>query len=122
MVALKKLKELRLKAEHHQHKLSAIILLKGRPVSFGFNNGIKTHPKASKYTEYPTLHAEMSAIFKVKNKDILRYCTLVVYREDRMGNLAMSRPCVACQQLIKECGIKKVVYTTKDGWIEESFV
>lgn len=31
----------------------------------------------------------------------------------------MSRPCPRCMELIKEQGIKKICYTTNDGYVDE---
>lgn len=112
-----KLKRVKEKSTHVQHKHSAVILLKGRPLSFGFNK-MRTDPKIAKYSDVKQTHAEMSAIWQVKNKEILRGATIVVYREDKNGNMANSKPCVACTALIKECGFKNVTYSTPTGWVE----
>jgi deoxycytidylate deaminase len=44
---------------------------------------------------------------------------LYVYRELRNGKMAMSRPCEACMAVIKKMGIKKIHYTTPDGFATE---
>jgi deoxycytidylate deaminase len=111
-----KLKTLRNQSNHIQHKVSAIILYKGRPLSFGYNNQTKTHPKIKKYSEVKTMHAEMAALFRMKDTSILKNCSIVVYREDRMGNAALAKPCDVCQAILKDYGIKEITYSTPDGW------
>lgn len=118
----RKLQTLRKQSNHIQHKLSALILYKGRPVSFGVNDQVKTHPEIKKYSQVKTMHAEMAAIFRMKDKEILKDCEVIVYREDRAGNMANSRPCEVCQAMFRDYGIKKVTYTTSSGWKEEHFV
>lgn len=111
-----KLKKERLKSDHHQHALSAVVLYKGVPLAFGFNKLVKTHPITRKYDRHKTIHAEISAVLKVRHHALLSKCTLVVYREDRHGNPAMAMPCSVCHQILKELGIKKVTYSTPEGW------
>ena len=56
------------------------------------------------------LHAEISAIIGVGYKD-LKNCTAYVYREDKLGNLALAKPCDGCMMALKLAGISKVFYT-----------
>lgn len=48
--------------------------------------------------------------------------TLVTYRNKKDGSLGMSRPCDRCMQLIKKLGIKKLLYTTDNGFAEEKLI
>lgn len=116
---VKKLQLLRNKSNHHQHRLSAVLLLRGRPISFGVNDSKRTHPKIKRWSDVKTIHAEMSAIFRVKDTEILKNCTMVVYREDRYNNPANARPCSVCEAMLRDYGIKHIMYSTKDGWVEE---
>jgi deoxycytidylate deaminase len=116
---VRKLQNLRRLSNHKQHKLSALILHRGRPISFGYNNQTKTHPKIKKYSDLKTLHAEMSALFKIKNKSILKDCTMVIYREHRNGVMANAKPCEVCTEMLRDYGITQVIYSTPNGWIEE---
>lgn len=113
---LNKLKETRKLSDHHQYKISAVVLHKGVPLAFGFNKLTKTHPLTKKYDKNKTLHAEMVAILKVRYHKLLPKCTVVVYREDRHGKPAMAKPCYMCQQVLNDLGIKKVTYSTPQGW------
>lgn len=116
-----KLKRLRTRANHHQHKLSAVLLYRGRPITAGVNDQYKTHPKIRQFSQVKTLHAEAACLFKVKDPEIIKDCELVVYREDRQGNMANSRPCEVCQAMFRYYGLKKVTYSTAEGWKEEHF-
>jgi deoxycytidylate deaminase len=109
----------RLKSDHPTFKLSACIVLKKTILSIGHNYLTKTHPMIRKYDPYKTLHAELDAIIKVKNKEQLRGATIYIYREDRQGKKALAKPCPVCQKIIKAFGIKKMEYTTINGWYSE---
>jgi tRNA(Arg) A34 adenosine deaminase TadA len=41
--------------------------------------------------------------------------TLYVVRLDRAGNWCMAKPCVGCQSLIKNRGVRKVFYTVSEN-------
>ena len=49
----------------------------------------------------------------------LSNAAIYVYRVHKNGTLAMSRPCPSCMQLIKDVGIKRVFYTTENGYVYE---
>ena len=91
----------------------------------------KTHPMQKKLNGFrvvkrkrqsAALHAEMAAILHVANKHKLHGATIYVYRENCHGEIAMSRPCEACMAKIREVGIKKICYTTPDGFAMEEIV
>lgn len=105
-------------SDHHQHKLGAVIFIKNRPVSFGFNQ-MKTHPIMAAVHDKKTLHAELAAILNIKNKARLNGASIVVYREQRNGNTGLAKPCESCQKILKRYGINHLIYTTYNGWDEE---
>jgi len=91
---------------------AAVMRSKTRIVSIGTNSS-KTTPW-SKFSDYPYGCAEAFAIGKAANAigvNALKKCKLVIVRVDKNGNIANSKPCKACQKLIKSVGIKKVEYT-----------
>lgn len=99
------------RGEYRHH--CVILDNKGRIVSEAKNSYSKTHPvmarasaKLGLVKEYA--HAEMLAIVRAKGKGV----KLVVVRVDSKGNLAQSMPCVVCQELIKQAGIKSVEHST----------
>lgn len=64
------------------------------------------------------IHAEMNCILKARGKDLSR-AKLFVYRENKMGQTAMCRPCIACMHEIINAGIEDIYYTTQDGFCHE---
>lgn len=46
-----------------------------------------------------------------------RKLCLLVIRIDAQGNLTESKPCSHCVEVLKEYGIRKVCYSTKEGII-----
>lgn len=122
--ALKKAKAMSKLSDHPDYKIGAVIVRQGIIISAACNTGTKSHTYIKKNGKdfNKTLHAEINAIFKVKNKDILKGATIVTYREKKDGTLGMSRPCPMCYELIKKFGIKKIQYTIDDGIKEETVV
>lgn len=57
-------------------------------------------------------HAEIMAIRKAKEID-----ALLVVRVTAKGDLADSKPCKICMEAIKDCGIKFIYYSNKNGSI-----
>ena len=89
-----------------QHRHAAVIVKAGRVLSIGRNRD-KTHPDAVGVDEKGkvftrTIHAEMDALSKVKNKDHLKGATIYVARKGRNDEAGMSCPCKMCQGLINK--------------------
>lgn len=103
------------KCNHPTHSIVAAIFIKGKPISFGWNDIEKTHPIMSNLNEHKKLHAELCAINRCKHKHDLSKATLVVYGENTHGQCT-SKPCQYCQEIIKSFGIKKVVFSTYEGF------
>lgn len=114
-------------SDHPKHKVGAIVVLKHRVISSGFNSNVKTHPLQKRYnrhrfsTDSPhKCHAELSALLPLikENKD-LSNAIIYVYRQHKNEELACARPCRSCMELIKDVGIKKIFFTTEDGYARE---
>ncbi|MGH7974895.1 MAG: deaminase [bacterium] len=93
-------------SDHKRFSLGAVIVNGSKIISVGTNK-VKTHPKSTH--PYNSLHAEMAAILAAK-QDISK-CELYVYRETKNGTRATSKPCIYCQVMINEAGIKTVYYS-----------
>ena len=111
--------------------IGAIAVYKGTIVATAWNTN-KTSPLQARYNVYrfsadtpDKAHAEVSLVQKLRWKfgDSLDWSkvTIYLYREYKDGKLAQSRPCPSCMTLLKELGIKKIYYTTEDGYAEEKF-
>lgn len=104
-------------------KYGAVLVHNKAIISSGFNS-TKTHPMQHKLNQRRELakrdrgflHAEVAALQRIRN--VPRDSVLYIVRLSRIG-WQMARPCAGCMQLIREKGIKKIIYTTPDGFAEE---
>ena len=105
-------------SDHIQHRHAAVVVKAGRGLATGRNRN-KTHPDSITVEEGEripkTIHAELDAISRVKNKDQLRGATIYVARLGRNGHPGMSCPCKMCQKLIDKYELKRAVFTTEYG-------
>ena len=109
--------------------IGCVVVDKHRVISSGFNCE-KGHPMQAQ-TDKETFncdcpgkqHAEFSALLPLirANVDLSR-ATLYTYRGKKDGTLGPSRPCPRCMQLIKSVGIRKIKYTTNDGFASELII
>lgn len=112
--------------------IGAIAVYKGSIVATACNTN-KTSPLQAKYNVYrfkdsntlDKAHAEIVLIQKLRWKfgDSIDWTKvhIYLYREYKDGHIGPSRPCESCLTLIKELGIRKIYYTTEDGYVEEKF-
>lgn len=118
-------------SDYRKIKIGCVIAERSEIISIGVNR-IKSHPlqkrlnckyystKFSKGTLFRHgLHAELHAILNAGDRD-LSGARIYIYREDHNGNMALCRPCPACMEAIRKKGIRKVYYTTPDGYAEET--
>lgn len=95
-------------------RLGAVLVKKGRVLSFGVNDMKKSHPRQSKYIKnkefFLGLHAELHAIIGVSARD-LDESTLFVGRVLKNGVPALAKPCQACENLLREAGVREVYFT-----------
>ena len=113
-------------------KIGAVAVFRRMIIAQGRNQD-KTHPLQQRYNiyrynvngdhYYPSkMHAEMELISKIRYLDInFSEVEIYVYRETKDGRKAMARPCAACTKALRDLGIKKVFYTTNDGYCEERY-
>ena len=94
-----------------------------RIISSGCNS-TKTHPLQKQLNRerfevdsVHSLHAEVSALLPLMKEDIdFSKVEVYTHRNYANGKIAMARPCPSCMKLIKDLGIKKIHYTTADGY------
>lgn len=108
-------------------KVGAAIYKKNVCIAVGKNEN-KTHPLQNYYNRNmpfyrtPYLHAEIATLLAARRengKEELKGCTIYVARKLNCGGWGTARPCPACWQALKDVGIKKVVYTTSQGYAVE---
>jgi len=103
------------------YRLAAVILdKKGNVVSNVKTNLYRTHPALLRYSAFPYLHAECNAILS-HGLDHCYGCSLLVCRitRHRRNRITMAKPCSMCEQLARDVGIKKLLYTDWSGAIAE---
>lgn len=110
-------------------RLAACLVYKNELISIGTNK-YKTHPIAKQFSKNDHaiyLHAEIDAIknaLRVVDVDFLTKCTMYVMRvkhpdHDHKGFVrGMAKPCCGCEMGLESFGIKRVYFTTDDGYGE----
>jgi tRNA(Arg) A34 adenosine deaminase TadA len=98
------------------HQLTAVIYDKrGRVLSVGQNNYVKTHPLQKKHAEKVGepyrlyVHAEIAAIVKCQN--LKRAHKISIFRYNSDGQPALAKPCPVCLSAIKASGINYIEHT-----------
>ena len=95
-------------------------------------NTNRTSPLQARYNVYryrndttpAKSHCEVSLIQRLRWKagDIdWSKIDIYIYRELKNGKLANSRPCPSCMKLLRDQGLKRIFYTTENGFVEERF-
>lgn len=97
-------------------RLGCVIVDKQRIVASRYNS-LRTHPKLTKYFQWPYLHAEAHAIISLGLDNCVNK-HLYVARIHRNNQLALAKPCSGCRALIKAVGISIVFYSTETGFQE----
>jgi deoxycytidylate deaminase len=102
------------KSDHASHQLGAVLVSRGKIVSFGWNQ-MKTSPHSPH--PFKSIHAEFHALSGVALKD-LKDTEMYVFREKKDGSLGNAKPCKFCAKMLELSGIKKVYYTIDGGYDE----
>lgn len=111
---------------HGRFKVGAVIVKKGKLISAGANSD-KSHPVQKRYDSergfktHHSCHAEVRAILNSK-VNVLTGCSIYVYRETKNGTLGKARPCAACIKMLRDYDIKRIFYTTEEGFCEETLI
>lgn len=95
---------------NERHKHGSLIVKGGRVISYGVNVQKNSPLICSNPKEESGRHAEREAIRRARHVD-LKGATLYVARVNKKGDPLLSKPCVRCEEAIKQAGIKKVVFT-----------
>ena len=82
-----------------------------------FYNRYRIEQKSNIMSKPPRSHAEVNLLRKIRFLDIdFSRVSVYIYRELKNGELGMARCCPACMAALKSLGIKKICYTTDDGY------
>lgn len=112
---------------NHRCQMGCVVVKGHRIISSGHNSATITHAFQAKvdsrYFDCECagfLHAETDALLPLMNQKVdLSQASIYVYRSMRNGSQGMARPCPRCMGVIKSLGIKKINYSTPDGFAEE---
>lgn len=101
-------------SDHDDHKLGCVIARGNRILGVG-HNMTKTHTKSPH--KFKNCHAEFMAVLNSGSK--IEGATVYVFREQKNGTPANSRPCQSCWEYLMSLGAKKVVYTFEGSFKQE---
>lgn len=113
-------------------RIASCLVYKRDIISFGFNK-LKSHPMQSKYgknSEAIYLHSEIDCVINfLRNNhvDLLSKCTLYISRAKFSNSKrktfirGLAKPCLGCSKCISAFNIKRTVFTTDSGDINEIY-
>lgn len=112
----------------HRCKIGCVVVKGHRIISSGYNSSTRTHALQARIDKNyfkcdcaGYLHAETDALLPLINSKIdLSQASIYVYRYMNSGKIGMARPCPRCMKLIKSLSIRKINYSTYDGFAEET--
>ena len=85
-----------------------------------FYNRYRIEQKSNIMSKPARSHAEVNLWRRIRFLDIdFSRVSVYIYRELKNGELGMARCCPACMAALKSLGVKKICYTTDDGYAEE---
>jgi len=111
----------------YRTRIAALLVHRNEIIAVGYNR-TKSHPLAKRFQKHEEavyLHAEIDCIknaLRVVDVDYLSKCTMYVLRvkhpdDDHKGFVrALAKPCCGCEMAIENFGIKKVYFTTDEGY------
>lgn len=113
-------------------RIASCIVYKREILAYGFNK-LKSHPLQSKYSRNDDsifLHSEVDCVINfLRNNsvDLLPKCTLYISRakyadsKRRKFTRGLAKPCMGCNKCIEAFSIKRTVYTTDTGELNEFY-
>jgi deoxycytidylate deaminase len=104
----------------HQHRIGCCIFNKNTILSKGYNIALMNRKKLlPKFRRWPnSIHAEVNAILSAKTD--LNGADIFIIRINKSEELLLARPCIHCMSYLEYVGIKKIIYSIKNGFEEES--
>lgn len=109
---------------------ASFILYRDKIMSIGINHPNKTHPRNLQFgyrnkrnqpiNNIIGIHSELAAVIKLGRQD-LNELDIVNTRIDRNNQLALAKPCVGCQDMLKQLGINRIFYSGNNGKFEQLY-
>jgi tRNA(Arg) A34 adenosine deaminase TadA len=104
-------------------KTVSFLVYKGKVISFGVNSA-KTSPLQKYYRSRTDLkdvenfidmeHSEINCLRRFDGDVKWHKVELVIISKQKDGKFRLARPCKVCMSAIKDFGIHKIYYTTKN--------
>lgn len=98
----------------------ALVVQGNKILGVGFNRHGWSSKQQGKYSSRKlsnnccTVHAEVDALLRVSNREDIQGSTVYVVRVIKLGQLAMSKPCPMCHQILREHGVKRAFFSISD--------
>lgn len=122
-------------SDYSGQNLGAVAVYADKVILAKGHNTEKTHTSQQRFNVYrikdksnilekpAKVHAELAIYNKIKFLDIdFSRVSVYIYRRMKKGGIGMARCCPACMAALKSLGIKKICYTTEDGYAEEKII
>ena len=101
-------------SQHDHFKHGAVLVKGGSVINTSYNKdkykSFGNRFRNTKTCGHATHHAELGCILGL-DKSITQGTTMYVARVNRRGDFRLSKPCGMCEEILRFCGVKKVVYT-----------
>ena len=109
---------------------ASFILYRDKIMSIGINNPNKTHPKNLKFgyrnkrnepiNQIIGIHSELAAVIKF-GRQTLQDLDIVNTRIDRNNMLVLAKPCIGCQDMLKQLGINRIFFSNNQSKFEQLY-
>jgi len=109
---------------------ASFIIYKDKIMSIGINNPNKTHPNNLKFgyrnkrnepiNEIIGIHSELAAVIKF-GRQTLQDLDIVNTRIDRNNMLVLAKPCIGCQDMLKQLGINRIFFSNNQSRFEQLY-
>jgi deoxycytidylate deaminase len=94
----------------HRMPVAAILARGSIPLAYGINTN-KSHPRQKLVNNINRCgHAELLTIVGL-NLEVTSGSTVYVSRRLKSGVSGLSKPCKACEELLRAAGVRRVVYS-----------
>lgn len=116
-------------SDHHKARIGCVVVKGHKIISSGHNsdtkcNSVQAKADTERYGK-PCCgkeHAESAALVSfIKAGEDLTGATVYVYRKLKDETPAMARPCPSCEAMIRSLGIRRVKYSTNNGFATEIY-
>ena len=104
------------------YRAGAVIIKGGRVIATGFNRASPASLKSDLYLPHSYIHAELDAILSVDKERVQGSIMAVFIYTKRSGRVAKSEPCACCKKLLKEYGVREVLFCESTGEIRRAKV